>query len=138
MKLASLLTQKIEFSTPAIPPPKSIASCKEAILNRWPDVVTAPPEKDRERLVQEILRKLTNDQWDDTPMSLISSAARALFDAERRSRPDLEGLREFYYAEILASTRIRRIPVGSPPPCCTRNRDSAVVANSYCAIFPIF
>ena len=38
-------------------------------------------------------------------MSLVTSAARALFDADRRSRPDLAQLREFYLREIHASTR---------------------------------
>lgn len=36
-------------------------------------------------------------------MSFVTSAARALFDTERRSRPALERLRQFYYAEIEAN-----------------------------------
>ncbi|TXL70257.1 hypothetical protein FHP25_35395 [Vineibacter terrae] len=77
----------------------------ERIMARWPDVVANPPEKDRERLVVMVRDRLDRDEWKDTKLSLITSAGRALFDEERRERPDLAGLREFYYRETRASTR---------------------------------
>ena len=73
------------------------------ILSRWPDVVADPPERDRERLVTEMLRRLATGDWKGARMSFVTSAARALFDAERRSRPALERLRRFYCGEIEAS-----------------------------------
>jgi hypothetical protein len=90
---------------PALPDLRTLEGRKNAVLNRWPDVVATPPERDRERLVQEMRRRLATNNWDDTPMSLVTSAARALFDGERRARPDLADLRQFYYDEIRASTR---------------------------------
>ncbi|WP_036290014.1 EH signature domain-containing protein [Methylosinus sp. PW1] len=89
----------------ALPDLNLLASSKNHIVDRWPDVVATPHEKDRERLVQEMLRRWNADQWDDTPMSFVTSAAVALFDPERRNRSELLELREFYYAEIEASTK---------------------------------
>ncbi|CDZ72586.1 Hypothetical protein NGAL_HAMBI2610_42110 [Neorhizobium galegae bv. orientalis] len=57
-------------------------------------------------LVAEVNRRFQSDDWNDTPMSLVTSAARALFDAERRERPDLADLRRFYYDECRVSTRM--------------------------------
>lgn len=105
MSLNSVLTNFASLDAPGLPDLKTLESKKERILNRWPDVVVTPPEKDRERLVQEMRRRLKDSDWDDTKMSLVTSAARALFDDERRARVDLAKLREFYYEEILASTR---------------------------------
>lgn len=105
MNLLSNIGKAIAFNPPALPDLRSLESKKERILARWPDVVVTPAEKDRERLVQEMLRRVVDDQWDNTRMSLVTSAARALFDIERRERQDLSKLREFYYEEIGISTR---------------------------------
>ena len=105
MSPTTALANLIAFEAPALPTLNALASSKERILNRWPEVVATPPEKDREHLVQEVRRRLESNLWNDTPMSLVTSAARALLDKERRARPDLQQLREFYYAEVRASTR---------------------------------
>jgi hypothetical protein len=105
MNLSTILGKLVGFHAPALPDLKVLEAKKERILNRWPDVVVTPPEKDRERLVQEMLHRRTSDRWDDTQMSLVTSAAQALFDPQRRERPDLADLRSFYYDEIGASTR---------------------------------
>lgn len=106
MGLLEKLNVRRQFEAPALPATNRLASTTERILSRWPDVVANPPERDREKLVAEINRRLLNDDWSDTPMSLVTSAARALFDAERRERPDLEELRTFYFDECRVSTRI--------------------------------
>lgn len=74
-------------------------------MMRWPDIVANPPEKDREKLVQQIREKLERDDWNDTKLSLVTSAGKALFDEDRCNRDDLKDLRNFYYNEIRASTR---------------------------------
>lgn len=94
-----------DLNTLVLPDLKLLASSKNRIVDRWPDVVATPHEKDRERLVQEMFRRWNEDQWDDTPMSFVTSAAVALFDPERRNRSELLELREFYYAEVEASTK---------------------------------
>lgn len=105
MSLLSIFGKRVVTQLPALPDLDILERKKNAVLTRWPDVVVTPPEKDRERLVREMLRRLVDDEWGDTPMSLVTSAARALFDEERRERPELSRLREFYYDEIRASTR---------------------------------
>jgi hypothetical protein len=105
MSLSSVLGKPAVLDAWGLPDLKMLEARKHRILNRWPDVVVTPPEKDRERLVQEMRRRLEAPDWDDTRMSFVTSAARALFDAERRERADLADLRDFYYDEIRASTR---------------------------------
>lgn len=94
------------FEAPALPAINRLWSATERIQQRWPDVVANPPERDRERLVAEINRRFQSDDWNNTPMSLVTSASRALFDAERRERPDLVDLRRFYFDECRVSTRM--------------------------------
>ena len=105
MKLTDFFERPKNFDPPALADLKPLGSRKERILNQWPDVVATPPEKDRERLVQEVLKRVTLNTWDNTPMSLMTSAARALFDKERRSRDDLKSLRRFYVDETRASSK---------------------------------
>ncbi len=105
MSLSKALSQKRQFNSPALPSLNPLMSRTERIMARWPDVVANPPEKDREKLVAMVRDRLDRDEWKDTKLSLITSAGRALFDEERRDRPDLAELREFYYRETRASTR---------------------------------
>ncbi|CUX29046.1 MULTISPECIES: EH signature domain-containing protein [Agrobacterium tumefaciens complex] len=105
MTLSKSLSQTRQFVRPALPALNSLASRTERILSRWPDVVANPPEKDREKLVAIVRDKLENNSWEDTKLSLITSAGRALFDEDRRTRPDLAEMRDFYYGETRASTR---------------------------------
>jgi len=105
MNLSSIVGKVVTFDAPGLPDITQLEAKKDRILSRWPDVVVTPPEKDRERLVQEMLRRLTDNKWDDTPLALVTSAARALFDLKRRERHNLEELRNFYYKEIEVSTR---------------------------------
>ncbi|WP_168600221.1 EH signature domain-containing protein [Rhizobium sp. SG741] len=89
----------------ALPALNRLLASADRIYSRWPDAVGNPPESDRERLVQEVRERVLTDSWDGAKMYLVTSAARALFDEERRARPDLQPLREFYFDEIRASTR---------------------------------
>lgn len=105
MKLASLLKQPPKFSPPALAESSQLRSSIGQVLARWPDVVAEPPEKDREKLVREVLRRLVEDDWNDLPTSFVTKAARALFDPVRRDRGDLAPLRDFYVEELRVSTR---------------------------------
>ena len=105
MKLSGRLFKQASPDVPAITSLNALISAAARVRNRWPDVLPDAPEDDRERLVQKVRRRLEDDHWEGTRMSLVISAARALFDPDRRSRPDLAQLREFYLSEIHASTR---------------------------------
>lgn len=83
----------------------SLTSKTDRILARWPDVVASPPERDRDMLVAIMRQRLERNEWQDTRLSLVTSAARALFDDQRRHKADLAELRSFYFDEIRASTR---------------------------------
>lgn len=90
---------------PVLPNLKTFAAAAERVLHRWPDVAPDPPERDREQLVLRMKAHLAQDRWDGVQMSLVTAAARAVFDETRRQRPDLEGLRSFYIAEVRATHR---------------------------------
>lgn len=103
MKLTELLAKAPSFAPPSAPSLNSLLSAANRILSKWPDIVADPPERDREKLVQAVNARFKSGDWRDTKMSLVTSTARALFDLERRSRPDLSELRDFYYSEVAAS-----------------------------------
>lgn len=105
MSLNLILKKQNVFEPLALSDLTYLHKKKIEIINRWPDVIIIPNEKDRELLVQEVERRRINDDWSDTPMSLVTRAAIALFDEERRERLNLRDLRNFYYSEIKASTR---------------------------------
>jgi len=105
MRLSELLHRAVEFEAPVLPALTKVQAAAKKVFERWPHITAAPLEKDRERIVQEIKRRWSTPDWTDTRMSQVSAAARALFDAERRRRPDLGGLRQFYYDETAVSTR---------------------------------
>jgi hypothetical protein len=48
---------------------------------------------------------MEQDDWVGAHVSLAVAAVRALFDPDRRCRPDLRALRDFYYDEIAVSDR---------------------------------
>lgn len=105
MKLAALLNQSVRFNPPALADPNRLRASARRILERWPDVVAEPPENDRDRLVEEMRRRLVEHDWDDLPTSFVTRAARALFDPVRRARTELAALRQFYLDELRVSTR---------------------------------
>lgn len=104
MSLSAKLTS-IEFQPVSLLALNRLAASAERILSRWPDIVPDPPERDRDRLVAEMLRRVQADDWHDVRMSFVIAAARALFDSERRRRADLGALRRFYFDEIAASDK---------------------------------
>ena len=100
-----LKTGTLAVSPLALPNLNSLTAAAEKISNRWPTITPTPDEQEKEKLIQLMLTNLETDQWEGTRLSLVLKAAWALFDAEHRERPDLEDLRWFYYAEIVASDR---------------------------------
>ena len=104
MRLSERIAKGIVYTAPVPTQLQTLTAATDRILHKWPDMVIETPEHDREKLVLEVNRRVNNDDWRDTKMSLVCSAARALFDEERRDRDSLSKLREFYYEEIEVST----------------------------------
>ncbi|MCX5513010.1 hypothetical protein C3941_01995 [Kaistia algarum] len=103
MSLSEVLRRHAPYQPRPLSGLAPLAAAAERVLARWPDAVKEPPEKDRERLVQEMLRRLEQEDWRDVHTSFVTTAAVALFDNERRERPDLAKLRQFYLDEIIAN-----------------------------------
>ena len=106
MSLQRSLAAAPQVQSPALPGLNTLRAAVERVQARWPDVVANPPERDRERLVAEMLGRLQDEDWEGLTLQLATSAARAAFDPIRRTRADLTPLRDFYCAEIRASTRV--------------------------------
>lgn len=88
--------------TRALPPLDQIRRSVDRIVSRWPDVMRTPEDRDRERLARDMLTRITQWNWENITTQRVISAAIAVFDEERRTRPDLSPVREFYLSEIKA------------------------------------
>lgn len=96
----AMLQRGQSFRTRVLPPLDQIRRSVERILARWPDAVRAPEDRDREKLAQNMLSRVSNWEWEQITTQRVISAAVAIFDEERRSRPDLATVRDFYLSEI--------------------------------------
>ncbi|MBY6163276.1 hypothetical protein KUV73_20515 [Mameliella alba] len=92
-RIASLRTR-------ALPPLDQIRRSVEGIVAQWPDVMKTPEDRDREKLAQEMLNRITEWEWTDITTQRVVSAAVAVFDDDRRTRPEFSPVREFYLSEI--------------------------------------
>lgn len=101
--LQTILSRAPSVSVPAIAGLNRLESAANRVLERWPDIATVA-EKDREAVVLLMRGRVEADQWDNTKMSTATRAARALFDEDFRTRPDLTSLVEFYLQETAVST----------------------------------
>jgi hypothetical protein len=95
-----LLGRMQPLRTRAMPPLEQLRRSVAGILTRWPDAVRVPDDRDREKLAINMLHCVKNWTWDDITTQRVISAAVAVFDEERRTRPDLAPVREFYLNEI--------------------------------------
>ncbi|WP_177190343.1 EH signature domain-containing protein [Tranquillimonas rosea] len=93
------MRQRAPLTSRVMPPLTSLDRAVARIVARWPDVVAVPEAKDREALAMEMLLRVTRWSWTDVKLSRVMSAAVAVFDADRRDRPDLAPVRAFYREE---------------------------------------
>lgn len=84
----------------ALPPLVQIRRSVDGIVSRWPDVMRTPEDRDRDKLARDMLARVTKWNWEDITTQRVISAAVAVFDVERRTRPDLAPVHDFYLAEI--------------------------------------
>jgi hypothetical protein len=103
MKLSEALSAQPAFSITPLLQLTTLQRAASRVLAQWPNVAAAPEEKDREKLVQEMKRRVERRDWADARISLVCRAGHAVFDAERRARSDLVSLRNFYWREIRAA-----------------------------------
>jgi len=96
----ALLGRLNPLRTRTMPPLEQIRRSVESIMTRWPDAVSAPEDRDREKLALNMLFRVSNWEWEDITIQRVISAAVAVFDEERRARSDLAPVRDFYLSEI--------------------------------------
>lgn len=104
MSLMDALEKAGQLSPLAVPELRYLSAAADRVRERWPDVQVARTEKEREALAQKLRDRVERSDWEETRLSFVVAAASAVFDAERRERPDLDQTRDFLYAEIAAST----------------------------------
>lgn len=100
MKLSETLSAPLNFATLTLPELTAVQRAVHRVMTTWPNVVVAPEEKDRERLVQEMKGRLDGCNWEGARVAMVCRAAHAAFDDERRAISDLAPLRDFYCREI--------------------------------------
>lgn len=103
MSLFDTLEKAGQLSPLSVPELRYLQAAANRVRERWPDVEVARTEKEREALAQKLRDRVERSDWEETRLSFVVAAAAAVFDAERRERPDLARTRDFLYAEIAAS-----------------------------------
>ena len=104
MSLMAALEKAGHPLTLSVPELRYLRAAAERVRERWPDVKVSANEQEREALAQKLKECVEGNDWRQTRLSFVVIAASAVFDPERRERPDLASTRDFLYAEIAVST----------------------------------
>jgi len=104
MSLIEAIEKGGRLSPFTVPELRYLSAAADRVRERWPDVRVTKTDQEREALAQKLRERVEGDDWGDTRLSFVVTAASAVFDPERRDRPDLARTRDFIYAEIAAST----------------------------------
>lgn len=92
-------------------PPEPMAAPNTTVIRRTIDRVLddygrpAPRDRDPERLLGEMRRKMREWSWSETPLSFALEAAEAAFSPDFRERADIEPVRRFFLVEAQVSDR---------------------------------
>lgn len=130
MRLSGQLGKSDPLRALSVPSLDRLLSACRRVHKRWPDVMPTP-QGDRESIVQEMLRRLRQDDWEAATLASVTRAGRVAFDPEFRERRDLRQLRKFYVEEAKASTRqaflgaLMSIYLGSYEPGSRHTKDLA-------------
>ena len=104
MNLLESLEEVGQLSPLSVPELRYIKAAADQVRDRWPDVQVVRPNKEREALAQKLRDRVECGDWEEARLSFVVAAASAVFDTERRKRPDLVRTRKFLCDEIAAST----------------------------------
>jgi hypothetical protein len=104
MNMIEAIEKGGRLSSPSVLELRYLTAAADRVRERWPDVQVAKTEQESEALAQKLRERVEGDDWGGTRLSFVVAAASAVFDPERRDRPDLDRTRDFIYAEIAAST----------------------------------
>ncbi|MBL3597152.1 hypothetical protein JMM63_16515 [Rhodovulum sulfidophilum] len=101
--LSELLGRRTPLRLPPPPDFTQLRRSVERVLERHGRA--EPPERNPERLLAEMARRIETDDWTRVPMSFATRTARVAFSADWRDRKAFDPVRTFLLAEIEASTR---------------------------------
>lgn len=104
MNLMGALEKMGPLSPLSAPELRYLQAAAARVRERWPDVQLSGNEREREALAQRLKDRVETDEWEETRLSFVVAAASAVFDPERRERPDLARTRDFLYHEVKVST----------------------------------
>lgn len=103
MRLDEVLSIRRILPRPALPDMQPLASARKRVMDRWPDVIAKPPERDHERLLAQFKSILETNQWADVRLTTVLRVAHIAFDPKYRERVDVQPVLRFFFEELAAS-----------------------------------
>lgn len=105
MTLDLALKSAGRLSSLVVPELTRLVAAKKRVLDRWPDIVPDPPEKDQEAIVAQMRDLLQRDNWADVKMSFVLRALKVAFSNNFRDRKDVDQIIRFAFEELEATTQ---------------------------------
>jgi hypothetical protein len=103
MTLDDVLSVRRPIARPSLPDLAPLATARKRVMDRWPDVIAKPPERDHERLLAQFKSILETNQWDAVKLTTVLRVAHIAFDANHRDRADLQAVLQFFFDELAAT-----------------------------------
>lgn len=105
MDLDLALNSVRRLSPLVLPELTRLIAAKKRVLDRWPELVPEPPERDHEAIIIQMLALLDSNRWEDVKMSFVLRALRVAFGPNFRTRGDVAPIIDFAFAELEATTQ---------------------------------
>lgn len=105
MDLDLALNSVHRLSPLILPELTRLIAAKRRVLDRWPDLVSDPPERDHEAIILQMLALLDSNRWEDVKMSFVLRALKVAFGPNFRNRDDVAPIIDFTFAELEATTQ---------------------------------
>lgn len=101
-----LALNSVRRLTPLVLPELTrLIAAKKRVLDRWPDIVPDPPERDHEAIILQMLALLDSNRWEDVKMSFVLRALKVAFGPNFRNREDVAPIIDFAFTELEATTQ---------------------------------
>lgn len=105
MDLDLALNASRRLSPLVLPELTRLIAAKKRVLDRWPDIVPDPPERDHEAITLQMLALLDSNRWEDVKMSFILRALKVAFGPNFRNRENVAPIIDFAFAELKVTTQ---------------------------------
>lgn len=105
MDLDLALNSSRRLSPLVLPDLTRLIAAKKRVLERWPDIVPDPPERDHETIVTQMLALLQSNSWGDVKLSFVLRALKVAFSPNFRTREDVAQIIDFAFEELDTTTQ---------------------------------